>query len=60
MRVRSPLNIIRLWRTLFSVVGPRTTPMMNGAIGNFHFRRTYPATPAMIMTQTSKIEFLTL
>ena len=55
-----PLNNIKDWRTLFSIVGARTTPIIKGAIGNFHLRRKYPMSPEMIMIQTSNIEFLTL
>jgi len=58
--VISPLNIIKVCRMLFSVIGPNTTPIIKGATGKFHFRNKYPITPAMIMTQTSKMEFLTL
>ena len=44
-------------RKLFSVMGPRTTPMTRGATGNFHFRMKKPSTPVAIITQISKREF---
>ena len=37
MRVIFPLKIIKVCRTLFSVIGPNTTPIIKGAIGKFHF-----------------------
>ncbi len=54
IRDRSPLNIIKLCRTLFSVVGPKTTPIIKEATGKFHLeRRKNPMIPAMTMIQTS-------